>query len=180
MATGTSSASRPRQELRRHSLMPWTWRHDHHHPVVRRAHDDRTTGERIADAVARFGGSWPFIFIFLGLIAAWMVLNTLVIQRMIGGEAFDPFPYIALNLVLSGLAGIQAPVILMSQNRSAVRDEALAAHHYEEGKKMETLAQTSLSLLQANTELTQQVHELAGRIHRLSIHIEELVGPRRT
>jgi uncharacterized membrane protein len=156
--------------------MPWSWRHDHGPPVVQRSHDDRTTGERVADAVARFGGSWPFIFVFLGLIAGWMIINTLLLQRGLGRKPFDAYPYIALNLVLSGLAGIQAPVILMSQNRAAARDEALAAHHYQEGEKMERLAETTQSLLQQNTELTEQVHDLAAQIHQLTLHIEQTVA----
>ncbi|HUZ38850.1 MAG TPA: DUF1003 domain-containing protein [Streptosporangiaceae bacterium] len=77
------------------------------------------------------------------------------------GKAFDPFPYIALNLVLSALAGLQAPIIMMSQNRAAARDEILAQHHYEETQKID-------QLLQANTNLTQQVHDLTEKVHRLT------------
>jgi uncharacterized membrane protein len=157
--------------------MPWSWRHNHGHPVIRRSHDDRTAGERVADAVARFGGSWPFIFVFLGLIAGWMIVNTLVLQRGLSRKPFDPYPYIALNLILSALAGIQAPVILMSQNRAAARDEALAAHHYEEGEKMERLAESTQSLLEQNTRLTRQVHGLAAHIHQLTLRIEQTVAP---
>jgi uncharacterized membrane protein len=69
------------------------------------------------------------------LILIWMLVNTLLIGHIIHGKAFDPYPYIALNLVLSGLAGIQAPIIMMSQNRAAARDEALAQHHYEETRR---------------------------------------------
>ena len=70
----------------------------------------------VADLIASFGGSWPFIFIFLGMIVIWIVVNTILLQHVIGRRPFDPYPYIALNLVLSGLAGIQAPIIMMSQN----------------------------------------------------------------
>src|SRR5215471_11801617 len=130
----------------------------HAHPVLQKEHDARTLGERVADEIASFGGSWPFIFIFLGLIFGWMILNTLVIQHAVHGQAFDPYPYIALNLVLSGLAGIQAPIIMMSQNRAAARDELLAQHHYEETQKLD-------QLLQANTDLTQRVHDLTQKVH---------------
>src|SRR5207245_9770226 len=126
---------------------PWSGQHDHRHPAIEKSFDDRTVGERVADNVARFGGSWPFIFLFLGLIVGWMVINAILIQRVIHGKAFDAYPFIALNLILSALAGLQAPIIMMSQNRAAARDEALAAHHYEEGQKME-------QLLEPNTELT--------------------------
>jgi len=135
--------------------------------VIKSSYDGRTFGERVADSVAKFGGSWPFIFSFLAFIAAWMVLNTVFLARIISHKQFDPYPYIALNLMLSATAGLQAPIIMMSQNRAAARDEALAAHHYEEGQKTEQLIQTNLDLLKANTDLTQQVHDLAVQIHQL-------------
>lgn len=93
-----------------------------------RSHDEeRTRGERLADAVARFGGSWTFIIIFMLVLLAWVALNTWILA----GRAFDPYPYILLNLFLSCLASIQAPVILMSQNRQAARDRQRAEQDYE-------------------------------------------------
>ena len=86
-----------------------------------------TSGQRIADAVARVGGSWPFIGIFIASLLGWIALNS----RWVGGDAFDPFPYIFLNLLLSLLAALQAPVIMMSQNRQAAIDRQMAAHDYE-------------------------------------------------
>ncbi len=150
----------------RHARSSWfPWRHPWHvHPALQAAHDDRTRGERVADEIASFGGSWPFIFIFLGLIVFWIVLNTLLIQHVLRSRPFDPYPYIALNLVLSGLAGIQAPIIMMSQNRAAARDEVLAAHHYNVTHNID-------QLLTSNTELTQQVHDLAQKIHHLAEQI---------
>jgi uncharacterized membrane protein len=146
--------------------VPWSGRHDHQHPAVQAMVDDRTTGERIADDIARFGGSWPFIFSLLGFIGLWMVLNTVLLARVLGGAQFDPYPYIALNLMLSARAGLQAPVIMMSQNRAAARDEALAAHHYQESQAMERLVTAQRVLLEENTELTKQVHELTVQIHQ--------------
>ena len=146
---------------------PWSGKHDHGHPSVKRMHDERTFGERIADDVAKFGGSWPFIFTFLGLMALWIALNTLFLARVLHGRQFDPYPYIALNLALSAMAGLQAPIIMMSQNRAAARDETLAAHHYDESRKMEELLLTQRKLLDQNTDLTKQVHELAVQIHGL-------------
>lgn len=145
---------------------PWSHR-DRRHPTVRAMHDERTTGERVADAVARFGGSWPFIFLFLGMIVTWMLVNSILLARVIHGHQFDPYPYIALNLALSAMAGLQAPIIMMSQNRAAARDEALAAHHYEESQKMEVLLTTQQRLLDENTDLTRQVHQLTVEMHRL-------------
>lgn len=93
-----------------------------------RIHDEaRTTGERLADAVARFGGSWTFIIVFALVLLAWVALNTWILAA----RAFDPYPYILLNLFLSCLASIQAPVILMSQNRQAARDRQRAEQDYE-------------------------------------------------
>jgi uncharacterized membrane protein len=154
----------------RRSWFPWAG-HPIRHPSLRAMHDDRTLGERVADNVASFGGSWPFIFAFLGLIVAWMILNTVLLARVIHHRQFDPYPYIALNLMLSGLAGLQAPIIMMSQNRAAAKDEALAAHHYQEGQKVEQIIVTSgdvlrtlQQLLEENTDLTRQIHELSAQI----------------
>jgi uncharacterized membrane protein len=146
----------------RSSWFPWRHaRPSHAHPALQKAEDNRTLGEKVADEIASFGGSWPFIFIFLGLILIWMLVNTLLIGHIMHGRAFDPYPYIALNLVLSALAGIQAPIIMMSQNRASSRDEVLAQHHYEETQKID-------SLLQSNTDLTQQVHDLTQKVHALT------------
>ena len=97
--------------------------------------DDRTFGERIADHVAAFGGSWPFIIIFGSLLLVWVILNSLILVRY--GDNFDPYPYILLNLFLSMLAAIQAPIIMMSQKRQAAKDRLDAAHDYEVNLKAE-------------------------------------------
>jgi uncharacterized membrane protein len=89
--------------------------------------DDRTFGQRLADHVAAVGGSWGFIIGFGVALAVWMGWN--VFGRH-GGLAFDPYPFIFLNLMLSMLAAIQAPVIMMSQNRAAQRDREAAEHDY--------------------------------------------------
>jgi uncharacterized membrane protein len=94
-----------------------------------------TFGQRLADRVAEFGGSWTFIIIFLSALVAWVILNSYVLARM--GDEFDPYPYILLNLFLSMLAAFQAPVIMMSQNRQAAKDRADMAHDYEVNLKSE-------------------------------------------
>jgi uncharacterized membrane protein len=96
-----------------------------------------------------------------------MVLNAVFLARLLHHKQFDPYPFIALNLVLSALAGLQAPIIMMSQNRAAARDEALAGQHYVEARKGEQMLSTLGELLQANTELTKQVHELTKEIHQV-------------
>ena len=92
-----------------------------------------TLGERIADRVAGFGGSWPFIILFGVIIVVWMAVNSLILMR----GAFDPYPYILLNLVLSCLAALQAPVIMMSQNRQESRDRLHAESDYQINLKAE-------------------------------------------
>jgi len=94
-----------------------------------------TFGERLADRVAIFGGSWKFILIFMALLILWIALNSLVLMRV--AAPFDPYPYIFLNLILSMLAALQAPVIMMSQNRHAAKDRIDAGHDYEVNLKAE-------------------------------------------
>jgi uncharacterized membrane protein len=97
--------------------------------------DTRTFGQRVSDRIAAFGGSWPFIGLAFLMLAGWVVLNSVLLARR--GAAFDPYPYILLNLILSMLAALQAPVIMMSQNRQAARDRLEATHDYEVNLKAE-------------------------------------------
>lgn len=100
-----------------------------------REFDERSTvGQRLADRIAAFGGSWTFILIFGSVLVVWVALNSVVLAR---GEAFDPYPYILLNLFLSMIAALQAPVIMMSQNRQSAKDRLDAAHDYEVNLKAE-------------------------------------------
>lgn len=94
-----------------------------------------TFGQRAADAVAKFGGSWAFIVVFAIVLISWVVLNSYILINY--SKAFDPYPYILLNLFLSMLASIQAPIILMSQNRQAEIDRINADHDYEVNLKAE-------------------------------------------
>jgi uncharacterized membrane protein len=93
----------------------------------------QTLGARIADKVAAFGGSWKFIFIFFGIMAVWIAANSIPLLW----RPFDPFPFILFNLVLSMLAAIQAPIIMMSQNRQEARDRRRAENDYEVNLKAE-------------------------------------------
>jgi CRP/FNR family transcriptional regulator, cyclic AMP receptor protein len=92
-----------------------------------------TLGQRVADKVASFGGSWPFIFIFGGIMLFWVLLNSTALLA----RHFDPYPYILLNLFLSMLAAIQAPVIMMSQNRQSSKDRLKGDLDYEVNLKAE-------------------------------------------
>jgi uncharacterized membrane protein len=108
-------------------------------PISRSAHEldaETSFGQSAADAVARFGGSWAFIGMFALVLVGWVVLNSYLLLRD-GHKPFDPFPYILLNLFLSMLASIQAPVILMSQNRQGEKDRLSAQHDYEVNLKAE-------------------------------------------
>jgi uncharacterized membrane protein len=93
---------------------------------------ESTFGEKLADRVASFGGSWPFLIIFAAILVGWVSINLLMAAR-----AFDPYPYILLNLFLSMLASIQAPIIMMSQNRQSAKDRIQASHDYEVNLKAE-------------------------------------------
>jgi CRP/FNR family cyclic AMP-dependent transcriptional regulator len=92
-----------------------------------------TFGNWVADKVARFGGSWMFIFLFAAVLVAWVIVNTV----LLGKHAFDEYPFILLNLFLSMLAAIQAPVILMSQNRQDARDRIRSELDYQVNLKAE-------------------------------------------
>jgi uncharacterized membrane protein len=92
-----------------------------------------TFGERLSDRIAAFGGSWTFIIFFSAVLLLWIVLNSFVLMT----RAFDPYPYILMNLVLSALAALQAPVIMMSQNRSEARDRARGENDYKINLKAE-------------------------------------------
>ena len=93
-----------------------------------------TIGQRAADMIARFAGSWAFIFSFTGVLILWMVVNVLLAAR-----AFDPYPFILLNLVLSCVAAIQAPLIMMSQNRQEEKDRRRAENDYKVNLKTEIM-----------------------------------------
>jgi uncharacterized membrane protein len=129
-------------------------------------------GDWLADRLATFGGSWTFLLIFAVILVIWMVVNSiLLIQR-----PFDPYPFILLNLVLSCLAAIQAPVILMSQNRQAAKDRLRSEHDYRVNLK----AELEVRLLHAKLDqlLTHQWQRLL-EIQELQMETLEEVANRR-
>lgn len=93
-----------------------------------------TLGQRSADTIAKFAGSWAFIFSFAGVLVLWMVINAILATK-----AFDPYPFILLNLVLSCVAAIQAPLIMMSQNRQEEKDRRRAENDYKVNLKTEIM-----------------------------------------
>jgi len=112
-------------------------------------HRERLTfGQRVSDGLAKFAGSWTFIIIFAVILAGWIALNA----WLLAAKAFDPYPFILLNLVLSTLAAIQAPVILMSQNRQEARDRLRADLDYEINVRAEDEIASVHAKLDALTE----------------------------
>jgi uncharacterized membrane protein len=120
--------------------------------IVEEDEENISLGDRVADKVAAFGGSWPFIFIFGGFMAAWMTWNSVA-----GGLAFDPLPFMFLNLFLSTIAALQAPVIMMSQNRQSSKDKAMAVNDYQVNLKNEVSID---KLIRSQGELVQRLAQL--------------------
>lgn len=132
------------------------------HPVAM-AEARSTFGERLSDRVAAIGGSWAFIVAFALVLLGWMLLNSDVLSRW--GLAFDPYPYIFLNLMLSTLAAVQAPIIMMSQNRQANKDRLTSQLDYEVNQR-------------AAAEITRLRREIEDEIAPRLARIEALLTAR--
>ncbi len=141
------------------------------HPRIAHGTGD-SAGQRAADAVARFGGSWTFIGLFVLVLLAWVGFNTAMLTGRT--QAFDPYPYILLNLVLSMLAAIQAPIILMSNNRQSEKDRRRAEHDYEINLK----AELEIMLLHEKFDQLrqQQWTEMLAMQHQQMDQLAELLG----
>ena len=117
-----------------------------------------TLGQRAADSIAKFAGSWAFIFSFSGVLILWMVVNVLL-----AAGAFDPYPFILLNLVLSCVAAIQAPLIMMSQNRHEEKDRRRAENDYKVNLKTEIMIEDLYdkvnAILAKQSALERQIRE---------------------
>ena len=123
-----------------------------------------TVGQRVADRVAAFGGSWTFIFIFGGILLVWMATNSLLLARLGRGESgaqWDPYPYILLNLLLSTLAALQAPVIMMSQNRAAEKDRLAAEQDFKVNLKSELMLE---ELVRKQRDRDVQIDEIMRQL----------------
>jgi len=126
-----------------------------------------TIGQRVADRVASFGGSWSFIFIYGGALLLWIIVNTWVLAYYghgEGGAQFDPYPYILLNLMLSMTAAMQAPVIMMSQNRAAEKDRLAAEQDFKVNLKSELMLE----------ELIRKSREREGMVENLTQMVASL------
>ena len=124
-----------------------------------------TLGQRAADVIAKFAGSWAFIFSFTGVLVLWMIVNTLL-----AAKAFDPYPFILLNLVLSCVAAIQAPLIMMSQNRQEEKDRRRAENDYKVNLKTEIMIEdlydkvNAILAKQSTLEKRLQTEDKNGRV----------------
>ena len=117
-----------------------------------------TLGQRAADTIAKFAGSWAFIFSFTGVLVLWMIVNAVLALK-----AFDPYPFILLNLVLSCVAAIQAPLIMMSQNRQEEKDRRRAENDYKVNLKTEIMIEALYdkvnAILARQSALEKQLQE---------------------
>ena len=114
-----------------------------------------TLGQRAADTIAKFAGSWAFIFSFAGVLVMWMVINAILATK-----AFDPYPFILLNLVLSCVAAIQAPLIMMSQNRQEEKDRHRAENDYKVNLKTEIMIEDLYDKVNAILAKQSQIEKL--------------------
>ena len=120
-----------------------------------------TLGQRAADAIAKFAGSWAFIFSFCGVLVLWMIMNILL-----AAGAFDPYPFILLNLVLSCVAAIQAPLIMMSQNRQEEKDRRRAENDYKVNLKTEIMIEDLYDKVNAILAMQSSPERQAREKHR--------------
>ena len=123
-----------------------------------------TLGQRIADKVASFGGSWTFIIIYLIFLLGWMALNSFVL--IYRRSDFDPYPYILLNLMLSMTAALQAPIIMMSQNRAAEKDRLAAEQDFKVNLKSELLLEELMRRTKSRETQMQEIIEGIRRLNR--------------
>jgi uncharacterized membrane protein len=145
----------------------WT-SHWHKHPGVRSG-DDLSFGERAADKMRNAMGSWPFVFAFFAVMIAWALVNTLLIQHILNHKAFDPYPYILLNLFLSMLAGIQGATLLIAAKRADAISSEVALHTAKNTDDIKTLIEENTQLterMKKNTDLLEEIHLHAANIAR--------------
>src|SRR5579862_4679610 len=132
----------------------------HKHPGVRTG-DQLSLGERSADRMRNIMGSWPFVFGFFAVMITWALVNTLLFEHVLHHKAFDPYPYILLNLFLSMLAGVQAAALLIAAKRADAISSEVALHTEKNTDELKLLVRenTALTLLvKSNTDLLEEIH----------------------
>jgi uncharacterized membrane protein len=143
--------------------------HWHKHPAVRSG-DQLTLGERAADRMRNVMGSWPFVFCFFAIMILWALVNTLLFHRVLQHKAFDPYPYILLNLFLSMLAGVQAAALLIAAKRADAIASEVALHTEKNTDDLK-------DLMAENTALTQQVKKNTDLLEEIHRHVTALSAP---
>jgi len=142
--------------------------HWHKHPGVRTG-DDLSRGERAADRMRNVMGSWPFVFGFFLVMIVWALVNTLFLEHVLHHRAFDPYPYILLNLFLSMLAGVQAAALLIAAKRADAISSEVAMHTANNTDDIKTLIQENTALIaqvKSNTDLLEEIHRHIANIGR--------------
>jgi uncharacterized membrane protein len=140
--------------------------HWHKHPGVRSG-DQLTLGERSADRMRNMMGSWPFIFGFFAIMILWALVNTLLFERILHRKAFDPYPYILLNLFLSMMAGVQAAALLIAAKRADAISSEVALHTANNTDDIKTL-------VAENTELTSEVKKNTDLLEQIHLHVANI------
>lgn len=140
--------------------------HWHLHPGVRSG-DELTFGERAADRMRNSMGSWPFIGAFFAVMALWVIVNTLFIEHVLHHKAFDPYPYILLNLFLSMLAGVQAAALLIAAKRADAIASEIALHTERNTDDIKVL-------IAENTTLTSQVKAATDLLDEIHLHVANI------
>src|SRR3984957_16991034 len=141
------------------NVRPWQNRW-HSHPGVRSG-DQLSLGERSADRMRNIMGSWPFVFSFFAIMIIWALVNTLLIEHVLHHKAFDPYPYILLNLFLSMLAGVQAAALLIAAKRADAISSEVALHtanNTDDIKKLIAENTALTSEVKKNTDLLEEIH----------------------
>lgn len=137
--------------------------------INREMDEKMTVGQRVADRVASFGGSWTFIFIYCGFLITWMAINTFILAHLgrgPDGAQWDPYPYILLNLMLSMTAALQAPIIMMSQNRAGEKDRLAAEQDFKVNLKSELMLEEMLRRDRERGEKMDQLLEIVSSLQK--------------
>ena len=140
--------------------------HWHKHPGVRTG-DQLSVGERSADRMRNMMGSWPFVFSFFAIMIIWAVVNTLLFEHVLHRKAFDPYPYILLNLFLSMLAGVQAAALLIAAKRADAISSEVALHTANNTDDIK-------ALIAENTALTSQVKKATDVLDEIHLHLANI------
>jgi len=143
--------------------------HWHKHPAVRSG-DQLTLGERAADRMRNVMGSWPFVFSFFAVMIIWAIVNTVLFRSVLQHKAFDPYPYILLNLFLSMLAGVQAAALLIAAKRADAIASEVALHTEKNTEDLK-------GLMQENTAMTLQVKKNTDLLEEIHRHVAALGAP---